>query len=174
MPTDFWVVTYMIVLWSSMIGVIAVSSEKTLHRLAVVMLISWIAARLADPVFGTIAVYGITNLLLCGVAVILGLLSQSPMGRRVSLVVAALFSAKYILCYQMFRLGYLHNLKQMWSFSEVFAYLQIIALVGGSVSGGKRSWIRSFNSGSRYPHTSRLAYLPSWLTVFFASSSAKD
>ena len=149
-PTGPLTTLYAIILLCSTMGVAAYSRDGVLRNLAVVMFLSWLAARFATYV-DAIYIYGIATAVLCLVAVLLGELSRSAVGQKVSQTIAWLFLAKLLICYMPYNLGLLRT-EQMWAWSEVAAYLQIIALIGGTLTGGKRFWTRSSTYGNHSPH----------------------
>lgn len=171
-PTGPWTSLYAVVVLHTMIGVAWLSSDVVLRCLAVTMLVSWLdVARLATWL-DTIALFGIATAVLCVVAWFISGVARSDVGQRVAAAVSLMFLLKLVFAYTPYVLGWL-NENQMWAFSEVFAYLQILAITGGSLTGGKRFWTRSWSFGLGLPTFKGLPSLSRLMPFLFSRSVDK-
>lgn len=112
------------------------------NDIAMVLFISWpmalVATKLDSSLFQAVG-----TIVLCGIL--------ARIGTRLAIVIIALAAVKLII--YTGNISGLLNWEQMWAFSEVFAYFQLIALFGGAING----WPVGLHLGALDPRYSDLS-----------------
>lgn len=140
LPDSPFTIAYALILGAAVLSCLALG-PRSIRMIALFMVLNWLGTRSVTAWGGDLTAI-FAALVDGGSAVALLVFVRTTLSKAI----AALF-ALMLICYGAHDLGYLGR-EQMWAFADLFAYLQILLMVGGGIGTHLRS--RGLG-GAHYP-----------------------